>query len=105
MLSTHERVYETDSALCERCRGRLVCDPDTDERVCCSCGMVYENAGAYFGVSWGSRSLGLIARPDSAESASSMTYDIDLPTVIGNKNFDAAETESAIDMNYSDFGN
>ena len=89
MLNTNEKVYETDSTLCELCRGRLICDPDTDEKVCCSCGMVYENADAHFGFSWSSQSRGLIAKPETAESASSMTYDLDLPTVIGNKNFDA----------------
>ncbi len=89
MLSTQETVYETDSALCKFCRGRLVYDPDADERVCCSCGMVSENVGTHFGFSSSSRSFGLNVRPDAAESASSMTYDIDLPTVIGSKNFDA----------------
>ena len=89
MLSIQETVFETDSAICKLCRGRLICDSDTDERVCGSCGIVWEGAGTHFGFSSSSRSLGLIVRPNAAESASSMAYDIDLPTVIGNKNFDA----------------
>ncbi len=87
-MLTQETVFESYSAICRVCRGRLICDPDTDERVCSSCGMVSEGAGNHFGFS-SSYSSFTLTRPDSTESSSSMAYDIDLSTVIGNKNFDA----------------
>ncbi len=88
MLSTQDTLSETYLSICKNCGGRLVCDPDTNESVCGSCGTVCESADTPF-ASLGSWSPGAIPRPIAAETAHKMTYDIDLPTVIGNRNVDA----------------
>lgn len=87
MLSTQYALTLDGLALCAMCRGRLVSDPNTEETVCSSCGIVYEVPSICPPFSSGPPSFG--AETDPPVNESSMKYDLDLPTLIGPESVDA----------------
>ncbi|MCL5069161.1 MAG: hypothetical protein M1368_12545, partial [Thaumarchaeota archaeon] len=78
----------TDVSQCRVCHGKLTYDPNTDERICSTCGVVSEVPGTYarFGISNPSP---YDTEYNRNNHSAVMTYDIDLPTVIDYKNVDA----------------
>ena len=72
---------------CIMCRGNLTYDPDTGERVCSSCGIVNEAMGSY-DLAENSGSSSFEDGINRSKPSTSMSYEIDLPTVIDYKDVD-----------------
>jgi len=85
VLSNQRTITSPEVSCCRLCRGKLTYDPNTGERVCCSCGVVSETPGISASYFSGSFSSGL----EIVESLSNIEYDIDLPAFIDTKNVDA----------------
>lgn len=85
MLSTRNAMHQTDLLICGMCRGKLICDPDAGEIICPSCGAVSES-NAKLSTSW---SQGYGSGLTGTDSSYKISYDFELPTVIGSGNFDA----------------
>ncbi len=88
MLKTKFETNELGDS-CQFCRTKLVCDPETGEQICGSCGVVNDfsedSSSLHF-----SRTAPVASPMESdADSRNSMMYDINLPSIIGNENFDA----------------
>src|SRR2546428_8397516 len=84
MLSSKYALSNQWTTFCKECRGNLVFDPHTNELICCSCGRVSESreiGESFF--------AGLSSHGMENESALGMTYDFELPTIIGDERFDA----------------
>ncbi len=73
---------------CIMCRGNLTYDPDTGERVCSSCGIVNEALGSN-DLAENSGSSSFEDGMNRSKPSTSMSYEIDLPTVIDYKDVDA----------------
>ncbi|MDG7001529.1 MAG: transcription initiation factor IIB family protein [Nitrososphaerota archaeon] len=73
---------------CIMCRGNLTYDPDTGERVCSSCGIVDEAVGSN-DLAENSGSSSFEDGINRGKPSTSMSYEIDLPTVIDYKDVDA----------------
>ena len=89
MLVSKITNVERESTICRFCRGNLVSDPNSGERICCSCGIVSEVTTGSIQYFSGSLELGLQTEPLDSDPVSSMMYDIDLPAAIDARNVDA----------------
>jgi transcription initiation factor TFIIB len=89
MLSEQIAMTERDTPLCKFCRGSLVCDPNSGERICGSCGIVSCAPTGYSTRFSRSLALGLETELVGSDPSSDMMYEIDLPAAIDARNVDA----------------
>jgi transcription initiation factor TFIIB len=85
MLALAQVGLPKESASCKECLGKLVFDEDTREQICRFCGVVSDEPG-------GLVSSEVATRTNSTSRerpTSTMMYDLNLPTVIDLRNFDA----------------
>lgn len=74
---------------CHICNGKIISDVDNNERFCGSCGTV-TNYNHGFGINE-KRTMSVYSECEtSSGELTSLTYDISLPTFIGNKNVDSS---------------
>ena len=91
MLAGNQVDLLQEGASCKECNQRLVFAEDNGEQVCNGCGMVNDNPTS--SISYSRNYLeGLTGSASREEPTSSMTYDLNLPTVIDSNNFDANGT-------------
>ncbi len=89
MVNRQYLLNDESAYICKMCRGKLVMDPSTSERICSTCGTVNEVQESNHPVFQSPLSLGSETQMPLSDSALGMTYDLNLPTVISNKSTDA----------------
>ncbi len=87
MLARQEPTDNTE--LCTVCSGQLICDPDSGEEVCGSCGIVARDNLELAAERRAFTFEEMDKRYRTGEPASLMMYDMGLSSFIDNKNIDA----------------
>lgn len=83
------RQQEPTDNLCMVCSGQLICDPDSGEEVCGSCGIVARDSIELAAERRAFTLEEMDKRYRTGEPASLMMYDMGLSSFIDNKNIDA----------------
>jgi len=83
------RQQEPTDNICTVCSGQLICEPDSGEEVCGSCGIVARDSIELAAERRAFTLEGMDKRYRTGEPASLMMYDMGLPSFIDNKNIDA----------------